>query len=552
MKKQAIHPIALFFIMFFVTTAGGCQNLNSTPSTTPASPSVLISGPTPTSYPLEQEGKTPTTEANVSNTTRSQIQAYKKLYGNDIPKEIKPVKELQGKSLILRDAVGGYADNKLVEKYLLFSEEKQGQSSPILVMLNEQGEPIVFQTGLWRKFSTLSIYPLAENRKELILFYKYGDKQAVETFYPQKSLISEIHESDKVSILGNGDIISTSLFDQDGIRRLVMQTFRISEGEFILTDTAAEIKTAETMDFLITRPTKQEVEYLKTDIGNEVFDTAAENLILAEKNKPELEATLLTDPSKAIKQAQEILGTTNPLLVAEGMKKAMEDLYAVDTKTSEAEPIWNYFLEYQEKQGEVKARVNVDAIVVYTCLTYALSQTELGNIPLPWAGGQSLAVVVARDITKDIADQPGGTYLTITIKEEDGKLNIGGDIEVGSRAVQLYENAKVYGIIAQSSYQELQSYMNDDKWKGDVNAFLKKTDELSKETQKQLEIKKQEQARILKQKSNELTEDIGAAVKQNDSQKQVEYEKQKQEIERKLSELQKIPKYFEDFLGNFL
>src|SRR3990172_936989 len=60
---------------------------------------------------------------------RKQVQIYKRISGDDVPKEIRPVQELQDKVLFLRDALGGYSDGMLVERYLLLEERLGNQSS---------------------------------------------------------------------------------------------------------------------------------------------------------------------------------------------------------------------------------------------------------------------------------------------------------------------------------------------------------------------------------------------------------------------------------------
>ncbi len=456
----------------------------------------------------------PTPEPTIRQTPkpRKQIQSYKKISENDIPKEIKPVRGLRGKNVFLHDAWGGYSDGMLVEKYLLFTEERSNQSAPILVVLDEEEEPTIYPTGFWKEFRSMSISPLLAGRKELVLLYGYGDKQAVEIFDPEKLQISGIYESDRVQILENGDIVETTLFNQDGTRRLVMNTYEIRGVKFLEKETPVDFKTAESMDFLLSRPTKSEIELLKNDMGSEVFDVAVDYLIKVDDRKTEIEPTIISDPSQAIKQLEDILRTDDPFIVGEAFRKASEDLYVADSQTGEAKPLWNYILEYKVKEGGVEVRGNVDAFLVYHGVKRGLELTPIGGIPLPWAEGEPLAIVVAREVTKDIAEKPGSTYITLRVREENGELTVEGDVEVGSRAIQLYKGFNAFVIVTKNGYEKYKPYLTEGRWGGGVQIILRDTEE-RKITRKQEERKKTEETiNQLKEKLEEIKEKTSPEV----------------------------------------
>lgn len=401
------------------------------------------------------------------------------------------IPELSSEKLTWRDAIAYNGGEFLA----LSADRSSGQESPKVVHIYvNQNTRLVFGEEFPRRFRRISLdvqdYGIDGPEEELGLIMQYGNKESIVVINARTMTPVFWYESDDISVVNQNDgKIITGVSFESG--RPIIEAYRW-DGQ----------------------------NYVKTQVPQEInlTDKMAESI---EQNKNELISATLSNPQEAVRKTQQLLGTDNPLLVSTALQFATRDVYVVDEK--ESKPLWQYLVEYDVKPGEARARVAVDPLVAYV----ALNKIGIGQTPLPWADNESLAVVVATQLSKE----KGNTYLNLRLtRDERGEFKLEGDLEPGERLIKISETVQTYVPVAKEEADKIQRDLGSGLSQGRENLkqFLEERDKITKE-------KQQESQR----RTEELKQTIGEELKKGQRELQQQQEKTKEEVRRKSEELQK-------------
>lgn len=244
-------------------------------------------------------------------------------------------------------------------------------------------------------------------------------------------------------------------------------------------------------------------EFIFTDDMKEKID----------RNKNGLIATLVSNPPATVKEVQEILGTDNPFLTSTAMRYATKDVQVVDEK--ESKPLWRYAVDYKINRDGASARVALDSLG----WLYVLNQLGVADVPVPWADGQSAALIIMKNSEND----PKNTYLNVRLRRgDDGKPHIEGGVELGEY------------VLTSPGYQ---AYVRTSR---DVASAVKNIKEnqipRTKDYLDEVDRRGKQQLEKAQQKATEKIKKSPEVIKEGATQIQQQIKPQADELKRKLEE----------------
>ncbi len=390
--------------------------------------------------------------------------------------------ELEGKTLTWHDAI---AYNK--GEFLAISEAiGNNLESPNVIHIDSYGRPqFLFGEDFPQRFRQISLdaqdYGVGDSKEEIALVMQYAGKESI-VVIDSKSLKPVFwYESDDINLVTqkNGKSIVGITFASG---RPSIEAYRWNGEKYVKTEVPKELNLTDKMVDKI------------------------------EQNKYDLIATVLSNPEEGIRKTQRILGTDNPLLVSTALQFATRDAYAVDEGSSK--PLWQYFVEYSVQPREARGRVALDPLAAYL----VLNKIGIGQTPLPWADNESLAVVVA----KNLSEESGNTYLNLRLtRDENGKFKLEGAIEPGERLIKVMGAAQVYAPVAAEDARKIQQSLGSTAQQGIENlkeifeAADRRGKQRQQESQRQTDELKRSIGEKAKKKGEEIKEDIKSTICDN-------------------------------------